>query len=249
MTRTSKTKKKNKTKVIKGKIIALVVLFCFVLGLVSVFLLNYYVISKAKDYIITSSEATELDVDCIIVLGAKVFEDQRLSDILKDRVLVGLELYNLGVSDRILMSGDNSREEYNEVRAMKSFALSEGAKNSDVFMDKAGFSTYETMYRARDVFEAKKVVIVTQEFHLSRAVYIARSLGLEAYGVSSDLRRYQTETKNDIRESGARIKAVFSVVFGEKPRFLGDPIPISGSGLQTHDDQDNIIFEKGEQTG
>jgi vancomycin permeability regulator SanA len=166
--------------------------------------LNAFVIEKANDYIITPDEAKNLNADCIIVLGAMVYQDGSLSDILKHRVMTGVELYNIGASDRLLMSGDNSRENYNESAAMKAYAVKLGVAGENVFQDYAGFSTYETMYRARDVFQAKKVIIVTQKFHISRAVYLARSLGLEAYGVVCDRGRYKNEKLNNLRETGAR---------------------------------------------
>jgi len=118
---------------------------------------------------------------------------------------------------------------------MKSFAVDRGVPSEDVFMDHAGFSTYETMYRAKEVFAAEKVLIVTQSYHLYRAVYIAEGLGLEAYGVSSDLQRYVNQTRMDLREILARDKDFFYVLLKPEPTYLGDVIPISGSGDLTND--------------
>lgn len=199
----------------------------------SAFMINGYVVKSAEPYIITPEEATDMDADCILVLGAKVNADNTLSLILEHRVLTGIELYNSGASDRILMSGDHGRESYDEVNAMKNYAMTSGIDKSAVFADHAGFSTYESVYRARDVFCCNKIIIVTQEFHLSRAVYLARMLGLEAYGVACDRGEYSTAAKNNAREFLARIKAVYSAVIKPKPTYLGEAIPIWGDGSKT----------------
>ena len=212
-------------------------------GVLSIALMNIYVIAKADDYIITPEQAKEKNADCIIVLGSLVHGDNTLSDILEDRVKTGIALYNNGVSDKILMSGDNGRVNYNEVDAMKRYAVARGVDAEDIHTDHAGFSTYDTMYRARDVFEAKTVIIVTQKFHLSRAVFIARSLGLDAYGVESDLRTYTSESYNNLRELAARVKSVYSVIVMPEPKYLGDVIPISGKASSVED----IIDESGKQ--
>ncbi|OGO88545.1 MAG: hypothetical protein A2Y15_01760 [Clostridiales bacterium GWF2_36_10] len=220
--------------IIKRIVIILAVLS--LVGIIVIASLNFYVIGKAKDYIITKEEAKELDdVDCIIVLGALVYGDGKLSDILEHRVEKAITLYEMGVSDRILMSGDHGRESYNEVQAMKDFAVEEGVDKECIHMDHAGFSTYDSMYRVKEVFQAKKVIIVTQKFHMSRAIYLARALGLEAYGVTCDIGTYLGENYNNIRESAARVKAVYSAVFKPKPSYLGDVIPISGKGSLTDD--------------
>lgn len=198
--------------------------------------LNIYVLAKADDYILTKEEAKDFDADCIIVLGALVYGDGKLSDILEDRVITGVSLFKDRASDKILMSGDNSTKKYNESGSMKKYAVSMGVDENSIHTDSAGFSTYETMYRARDIFEVKKVIIVTQKFHLSRAVYLARSLGLEAYGVESDLHTYSSESYNNIREIAARIKAVYSAVIKPDPTFLGDAIPISSPGYLSDGD-------------
>ncbi len=228
----------------KVRITALLLTGFLLLGILSVALLNLYVITKADDYIVTAEEAKKIGADCIIVLGALVYGDDELSDILEHRVMTAVSLYKDGVSDRILMSGDNSRESYNEVRAMKLYAVSKGVEADDVFMDKAGFSTYETMYRAKEIYKAQRVIIVTQEFHISRAIYLARSLGLEAYGVTSDLGKYKSESYNNLRELAARVKAVYSAVVQPEPKYLGDAIPISGKGSDTHDEGDKQIFKE-----
>lgn len=120
---------------------------------------------------------------------------------------MGTALFEAGVSDRILMSGDHSRPGYDEVGTMKDYAVAAGVDPDCVFKDHAGLDTYSTMYRAKEIFQAEKVVVVTQAFHVSRAVYLARSLGLEAYGVACDRGEYTHKVRNELRETLARVKA------------------------------------------
>ena len=152
-----------------------------------------------------------------------------------DRLTRGVELYDMSAAPKLLMSGDHGRVSYDEVNAMKQFAIDRGVPSEDVFMDHAGFSTYETMYRAKEVFAAKRVIIVTQKYHLYRAVYIAEQLGLEAYGVDSDLQSYIKQPYYNAREILARDKDFVKVIFKPKPTYLGEVIPISGSGDLTND--------------
>lgn len=218
------------------KITVIVLCSLFLLGLISVFAVNGYVVAKGKDRIIsTDKAATITDVDCIIVLGCQVKEDGTLSHMLRDRLSRGVELYHAGAAPKLLMSGDHGRTNYNEVGAMKQYAIDNGVPSQDVFMDHAGFSTYETMYRAKEIFQAKKVIIVTQEYHLYRAVYIAQALGLEAYGVTSDQHTYGGQTIRDVREVLARCKDFATSILKPKPTYLGEVIPISGNGDQTND--------------
>ena len=160
--------------------IFIVLILLGVLGVVLIFSINGYIKTSSKKRIITIEQATILDdVDCILVLGAGVWGD-RPTHMLEDRLNFGITLYQKGASDRILMSGDHGRKNYDEVNVMKDYAVNEGVLSSDVFMDHAGFSTYESLYRAIDIFEAEKIIIVTQEYHLYRALYVADKPGLEA---------------------------------------------------------------------
>lgn len=221
----------------KGIIITFAVLLSLaVLGTISVFGINSYIKGSSKDRIITSEEALELeDVDCIVVLGCRVHGSGMPSAMLRDRLVCGIELYDMGVSPKLLMSGDHGQKEYDEVNTMKQYAIDEGVPSEDVFMDHAGFSTYESMYRAKEIFQAEKVVIVTQEYHLYRALYIAGQLGLDAYGVSSDIRIYAGQSGRELREILARCKDFATTLFRTKPTYLGETIPISGSGNMTND--------------
>ena len=199
-------------------------------------LFNSIVKLSAGDQIISTEEAEKLkDIDCILVLGCFVKDDGRPSDMLFDRLTRGVELYDLGAAPKLLMSGDHGREEYDEVAAMKQFAIDEGIPSEDVFMDHAGFSTYESIYRAKEVFQADKILIVTQEYHLYRALYIANRLGLEAYGVSSDYHTYVGQFMRDFREILARTMDCVTCIFKPEPTYLGDAIPIFGNGNLTND--------------
>lgn len=225
----------------------LIILLCLcglvLLGILSTFAVNAYVKGSVSDQIISPEEAAELqDVDCILVLGCLVKDNGTPSDMLHDRLRRGVELYHAGAAPKLLMSGDHGRTNYDEVAAMKQFAMDDGIPSSDVFMDHAGFSTYESIYRARDIFQADKIIIVSQEYHLYRALYIADQLGVEAYGVSADYRNYSGQSGRDVREVLARVKDVFSCIFQVKPTYLGDVIPVSGNGDITNDDKSILKY-------
>ena len=219
----------------------------FLIGIISllvaslfVFFVNLYVLKSTEDNILTPEGAEALqDVDCILVLGCGVWNDTP-SHLLADRLEKGIELHDLGVSSKLLMSGDHGHHSYNEVTVMKQYAIDAEISSTDIFMDHAGFSTYESMYRAKEIFGAEKIVIVTQEYHLSRAIYIAESLGLEAYGVPADYREYSAQSFWNAREALARVKDFFYSVIKPNPTYLGEPIDLSGSGDITNDEFDDF---------
>ncbi len=207
-----------------------------ILGSSAVLIANAFVKGSTTPRILSPEKAAELrDVDCIIVLGCLVKADGTPSDMLADRISVGVSLYQNGTSPKLLMSGDHGQKEYDEVNTMKSCAISAGVPSEDIFMDHAGFSTYESIYRAKEIFGADKIVIVTQQYHLHRALYVAEALGIEAYGVSADLRSYAGQTKRDLREVLARIKDMAYALFKPLPTYLGDPISLDGNGDVTND--------------
>ncbi len=218
-------------KIIK-KLITAVLITAFVCGM-AVIAINHMVIVEATPYILPADAAGE-GYDCILVLGCGVHGDTP-SHMLEDRLLQGIELYHAGASDKMLMSGDHGREHYDEVNVMKDFATDRDVDSSDIFMDHAGFSTYESMYRAKEIFQAEKILIVTQKYHLYRAVYNARALGLDAYGVASDPRTYVGQTYRDIREILARNKDFIYTIIKPEPTYLGEPIPVNGNGNLTND--------------
>lgn len=216
------------------KRIGLGVLALAALCAAAAFAIDAHVRSSAESRIVTVDEAAALgEVDCVLVLGCGVHPDGRPSDMLADRIAQGVALYENGTSPKLLMSGDHGRSDYDEVNTMRDVAVEVGVPADDVFMDHAGFSTYESMYRARDVFQAKRIVIVSQEYHLYRALYVAERLGLDAYGVSADLRPYAGQEGREVREVLARDKDFFTSLVQPLPTFLGDPISLSGSGSAT----------------
>ena len=216
--------------------IGFVVLICLaIIGIITVIGINNHVKNVGGRNIITPEEATKIDdIDCIVVLGCQVKDDGKPSDMLADRLRRGIELYNQGVAPKIIMSGDHGQKEYDEVNTMKQVAVDAGIPSNDIFMDHAGFSTYETLYRAKEIFEADKIIVVTQEYHLYRTMYIAEKLGIEAYGVASDYRTFGGQFYRDCREVLARVKDIFTVITRPKPTYLGEAIPISGDGTITN---------------
>lgn len=160
---------------------------------------------------------------------------------LEDRLLQGIALYKRGVASKIIMSGDHGKKDYDEVNVMKQYAIEQGVPSEDIFMDHAGFSSYESIYRAKEIFKAQKIIIVTQKYHLYRSIYIAKQLDLEAYGVSSDPRKYSGQWARELREIVARNKDFFKCIFKPKPTYLGETIPVSGNGDVTNDKTRNII--------
>lgn len=205
------------------------------LGMVALAAVNTYMIKSTESRIVAGEEAANLEADCILVLGAGVHTDGSPSNMLEDRLLRGIELYEEGASEKLLMSGDHGRKNYDEVNVMKQFAMDRGVPSEDIFMDHAGFSTYESMYRAGGVFQADKVIIVTQKYHLYRALYAAKKLGLDAYGVASDQRTYAGQRRRDVRELLARAKDFATGIFKPQPSYLGEAIPVSGDGNVTND--------------
>lgn len=191
----------------------------------------------ATQYTVSADEVSELpSVDCVLVPGALVYGDEQLSDVLRDRMDTAIAIWQAGKADRLLLSGDHGRKDYDEVNAMMDYAIEQGVPREAIFLDHAGFSTYESMYRARDVFCVESVIIVSQQVNLSRAVYDARKLGLCAYGVNSDTHVYGNERWQALRETAACVKDFFYVnVLLPEPRYLGDAIPIWGDSAFTHD--------------
>lgn len=185
------------------------------------------------DSVLTRLKA--LDADCILVLGAGVREDGSPSLMLGDRLNTSISLYETGICDRVLMSGDHGREEYDEVNVMKGIAVEAGIPSEHVFMDHAGFSTYDSLYRAKHIFQVDQVIIVTQEYHLYRALYIAKSLGLEAIGVAAPGENYYGQTYREVREMAARTKDFAITLWKPEASIMGEAIPVSGDGNVTND--------------
>lgn len=219
----------------KFKKIIKVIIPILIIVMIIPFAINQWVIYYGGKYIIEETN-NEQKYDAILVLGAYVDSDGNVCAMLNDRLEVAYKAYEDGMAPKILLTGDHGEVNYDEVNAMKKFMQNKGVKDEDIFLDHAGFSTYESMYRARDVFEAKKILIVTQEYHLYRAIYIARMLGMEADGITSDLQYYRQIEDYKKREFLARNKDfVTSTILKPDPTFLGEPIPVTGDGRESWD--------------
>lgn len=238
-------------KVNKKKLFFRILLCLVIIGLIvaiGMIAINQYVKSSVKDDILyrvegdvsaafsdwNSEEIQGFGADCILVLGAGIRDDETPTPMLRDRLDVGIELYNKGIAPKILLSGDNGRVGHNEIHVMLNYVKAAGIPEEDIFCDHAGFSTYDSLHRAESIFGASKVIVVTQEYHQYRALYIGKSLGIEAKGVASDQKRYGGQIHRDLRELLARNKDFFKVMSDAEPLLGGEAIPISGSGLISH---------------
>lgn len=180
-------------------------------------------------------EIEKQEYDAAIILGAQVKEGGKLSLMLKERVDMGIALYKAGITDRLIMSGDHGREDYDEVNAMKDYAIAAGVPSEHIFMDHAGFSTYDTMYRAREIFQVEDAVVVTQEYHLYRAVYNAKAMDMDVKGIFCDRDVYAGDKYRKLREALARVKDFGYCMIKPEPKCLGEAIPVSGNGDMTND--------------
>lgn len=216
------------------KLIKYFVSFFLLTGLLILFI-NLLVVITTNKKIISEVDATKLDnIDCILILGAAI-KDHYPSPMLEDRLLQGISLYEQQASPKILVSGDHMNTDYDEVNVMKDYLVGHKIPSQDVFMDHAGISTYDSIYRAKYIFQAKKIIIVTQKYHLYRALYIANSLGIDAYGVPSNQRTYTNQEKREVREIIARCKDFFKSMLKISSTYLGEEISLTGNGDLTND--------------
>ena len=206
-----------------------------VIALLTAIYINYRMSNFAHSFWIKDIESSPR-YQVALVLGAKVYGDGSLSPILADRVNTGIELYKRGKVKKILFSGDNGQNSSDEVNAMKNYALAKSVPIKDIFLDHAGFRTYDSLYRAKEVFKVQSLVVVTQKFHLDRAIYIGRQLDMDVYGLPADKQIYISHKMNRVREFMARVKAFMELhLFPHQPKFLGPIIDITGDGRQSHD--------------
>lgn len=217
----------------KRKKLCIVLLILLAAGLLAVFVPDFAVRLTTRKAIVSAETAVDFGADCILVLGAGVREDGSPSTMLRERIDTGVQLYERGAAPKLLMSGDHGTRGYDEVNCMKTEALKREVPVEDVFLDHAGFSTYESVYRAQAIFQAEKVVIVTQAYHLPRALYVAKALGLDAVGVACDTQRYVGQLYRDVREVLARDKDLVKAFLRLPPTYLGETIDLHGSGVVT----------------
>ena len=209
---------------------AIILVALFVVGI------NAYMINYTRKFIYR--DISQVPARYVaIVPGARVYSDNVISFVFRDRIAGGMDLLERGTVQKVLVSGDHGRKNYDEVNAARIYIKKMyNVDESLIFMDHAGFSTYETMYRARDVFCVKDAVIVTQRFHLYRSLYIARKLGLNAVAYEApEINGFHPllKAKWEQREMLARVKTFFLVMFKVKPTYLGSQIPITGDGHAT----------------
>ena len=218
------------------KKIIIIFVWILIFSLLVVLGLNTYVCASAKSNMYEFNDFAEKKSDCIMVLGCGVSGSEP-SPMLKDRLDTAIELYKMGAAPKILMSGDHGGEYYNEVGVMKLYAIKKGVPSEDIFMDHAGFSTYESLYRAKELFGIKKLVAVTQRYHLYRTVYLGKSLNINISGVSTANYNYGGMLHREIREILARDKDLFTAILNPEPKMpLGNKISIEGDGNITNDE-------------
>ncbi len=216
----------------KNKRIIYIITMFVLLCMIAFLLIQLYITKTAEGYILEAKDAPSCDA--VMILGAFVMEDGTPSLVLQDRLEYGLRLYNQKKAKKVLVSGDHGTRGYDEVNAMKTYLMQKGVPREDIFLDHAGFDTYDSMYRAKAVFGVESLLISTQNFHMGRALYIARKLGIEAYGYPSRDKKIYNMSYLYFRESLARVKAFLEVeLWRRKPKYLGEKIPIGGSGLKT----------------
>ena len=212
-------------KIIIGAVLAVLILIIFT---------NYQIVSSSDKYIVKQISDIP-QAQAVLLLGAKVKSDGTPSGILQDRIDTAIELYQAKKVSKILVSGDHGTKQYDEVNAMRKYLLDKNIPAQDIFLDHAGFDTYDSFYRARDIFQAQSLIVDTQNFHLNRALYIGKQLGLNVVGFSADKHVYVDMWQLQIREVLARTKAYFTVLFHLKPKFLGPVIPLDGDSKPSWD--------------
>lgn len=205
-----------------------------IIGVIYTLSANLIMYFTTNGLILMPNEAVDYEADCILVLGAGVKADGTPSHMLEDRLLTAIELYNKGAAPKLLMSGDHGQIDYDEVNCMKVYAIEHGVDEDDIFLDHAGFSTYESAVRAKKVFGVERVIVVTQKYHLYRALYDVKAFGVECIGVGADIRQYFWQAMRDLRETVARAKDFAYAIFKPDPTFLGDEISLKGSGSVTN---------------
>lgn len=214
--------------IVRGLLSIIAIGICFVL-------VTDLMVLRFRSAILPADEIDSAPV--VIVLGAKVKADGQPSDILRDRLLTAIDLYRAGSVEKILVSGDDGQVEYDEVNAMRLYLLGADVDPDDIFLDHAGFDTYDSMIRASKIFGVTKAIVVTQAYHLPRALYLADAFGIDAQGVAADRQTYRGMLRYQVRELLADTKAVVDVIVGAPPHFLGEAIDITADGRATWDEE------------
>lgn len=210
-------------------------LYLAIVGLWFIWFANMRVLS-GEQYIAADCSEDVNSYPVAIVLGARVVGAKVINGVYSDRLQTAVDLYKKGKITKILVSGDHGQINYDEVNAGKDYLIKAGILSSDIFLDHAGFDTYDSIYRAKNIFNINRALIITQDFHLPRALYFSHELGMDALGCRADLQEYDNLSKMKQREILARVKAWFSVTAAVSPKYQGAKIDISGSGEQTWDE-------------
>jgi len=192
-----------------------------ILTIILVVLLNLQTEKQGLSFIYTDIDKVP-KAQTVMVLGASVYANKTMSDMLKDRANTAIEVYKINKAENILVSGDGKEKNYNEVEVVKNYLLEQGIPKEKILLDYYGFDTYDSLYRARDIFGVKNIIISTQNFHLPRAIFIAQNLGLTVYGIVADKHKYKNMELNIGRELLATVKAYFDVFYSVKPAVLGN---------------------------
>lgn len=224
------------------KILVIIFVISTVITGIGIFAINMHMLSYSRDYIAEDmdelTQIEEMPQKVVIVLGAYVYPNGQPCPMLEDRLLTGISAYEQGYASRVLLTGDHGTKGYDEVNAMKTYVFDKGLSQNDVFLDHAGFSTYDSVKRAKEIFMIDEALLATQKYHLTRAIYIARKSGIDAYGIAADLRTYPRSemARYYVREWLARVKDFFFVnIFKPEPVYLGDKIPITGDSKPSYD--------------
>lgn len=228
------------------KLLVFLIILIVVIGF-SVVSINSHIINLEKEYIITAltpnkddfmskeeKEMKEFDPQCAIVLGAGLLNKDTPSEILKDRLDTAVLLYQKGIVPKILLSGDHGTKYHNEIHVMLLYMRNAGIPNEDIFCDHSGFNTFDSMERAKKVFKVNRAIVVTQTYHLYRAIYIGQKLDMKTRGVASDQKSYSGQPFREIREVLARNKDFFLLRSKDKSKKTEVVYPINGDGSVTH---------------
>ncbi len=219
----------------------LILILLGTIGLLTLVGIDLYVRMSTEADIIEIDDLID-DYDYILVLGAGIYPDGTPSPMLKERLDRAIEIYEENPKSKIIVSGDHIDITHDEVNAMKNYMANEGIPSNDIFMDHAGISTYDSLYRAKHIFDAKKVVVVTQKYHLHRALYIGKQMDLEVLGVDAQDKVYSGQFYRDIREFLARVKDFAKCTVKPTSKFGGDAVPVSKGGNFTND-KEYILIE------
>lgn len=199
--------------------------------------INIFIRKSSEKHIFHEQSINVLEdgnYDAILILGSGI-RNNYPTPILKERLDTGIYLYENDIAPKIIMSGDHGQEYYDEVNIMKEYAIEKGVPSEDIFMDHAGFSTYESMYRAQYIFGVQKLVVVSQKYHLYRAIYIGRNLGMDVVGANATKTIMGGHRARLTREVFAQGKDFLKVILRPEPTFLGEKISLDGSGDITND--------------